>query len=181
MARIRIDLWTILLLSESNSCRAYAELRNVFLKPYSLKPAILGQHTYSNNNASKLGFVWRHPIYGAYRANKLRPASFTPGWAMLDDRLCLRRGSFYNYVDQILPNCDHHRVDKCGHFTYAYYFLFTWPCVDFLLTTYPPTYLFLVHVDIEWACGERGPPTHIKLRTLIVRHNQKCFCFHFLF
>ena len=30
MVRIRIDLWTILLLSESNSCRAYAELRNVF-------------------------------------------------------------------------------------------------------------------------------------------------------
>ena len=53
-------------------------------------------------------------------------------------------------------------------------FLFMRPCVDFLLTTYPPTYLFLVHVDIEWACGERGPPTHIKLRTLIVRHNQKC-------
>ena len=31
MVRIRIDLWTILLLSESNSCLAYAELRNVFL------------------------------------------------------------------------------------------------------------------------------------------------------
>ena len=100
---------------------------------------------------------------------------------MLDDRLCLRRGSFNNYVDQILPNCDHPRADKCGHFTYAYYFLFTWPCVDFLLTTYPPTYLFLVHVVIEWACGEWGPPTHIKLGTLIARHNQKSICFHFLF
>ena len=125
---------------ESNSCRAYAELRNVFFKPYSLKPAILGQHTYSNNNASKLGFVWRHPIYGAYRANKLRPASFTPGWAMLDDRLCLRRGSFYNYVDQILSNCDHPRVDKFGHFTYAYYF-FVHATMRGLSTDHLSTYL----------------------------------------
>ena len=58
------------------------------------------------------------------------------------------KGAFNNYVDQILPNCDHPRVDKFGHFTYAYYFLFTWPCVDFLLTL-PP----LVHVVVEW------PPT----------------------
>ena len=43
------------------------------------------------------------------------------------------RGSFNNYVDQILPNFD---PLNCGHFTWCLTFVM-WPSMDFLLTSSP--------------------------------------------
>ena len=50
----------------------------------------------------------------------------------------LPKGSFNNYMDQILPNFDH-LLPLSGHFPY-YYYLVTWPSLDFLMTTYLPTF-----------------------------------------
>ena len=58
----------------------------------------------------------------------------------------LAKVSFSNYVDQILAKSDL-LTPLSGHFTTTCNKIFTWPSVDFLLTTYPP---HLVHVVIEW-------------------------------
>ena len=61
--------------------------------------------------------------------------------------IIVSKGTFTNYVDQILPNFDPLPLSS-GQTYFTYYLPFvTWHPVDFLLTPSPP---LLVHVVIEW-------------------------------
>ena len=64
-------------------------------------------------------------------------------------------GSFNNYVDHLLTPLEWTIVNIL-HTTYPF---FTWPSVDFLLTTYLP---LLVHIIIEW-------PMSVLTNTLILK------------
>ena len=91
----------------------------------------------------------------------------------------LHKGTFCNYMDQILPNFYNlppSSWELSNHISIPM-LLFTWSSMDFLLITYPP---LLVHVLFEWSLGSKSNLDIVLTQTSFATHQSGLYSHNYL-